>query len=60
MFRSKLEAFYQGFLDTAKFLDVSQILQACEFDPYWTRILDILKTQKSYQVGDKRYFVLIF
>ena len=48
MFRSKLEAFYQGFLDTAKFLDVSQLFQACEFGPYWSRILDI----------HKRYFVL--
>ena len=38
MFCSNLEAFYQGFVDTAKFLNVSELFKACEFDPFWSRI----------------------
>ena len=44
---SRLEAFYNAFIDVAEYLDMNQLFQACRFDPYWNRMIDILKTQKA-------------
>ena len=54
---SKLESFYYAFVGVAEYLDMSQLFQACQFDPYWNRVVEILKTQKGYIMEDKPFFL---
>ena len=53
---SKLEAFYNAFVDVAEYLDMNQLFQACKFELYWNRVVDILKTQKAYIMEEKTFF----
>ena len=57
VYATKLEAFYHSFIDTAQYLDIDQLYAACQFDPYWSNVLSILKTQRTYHVGEKTFFV---
>ena len=52
-----MEDFYTAFIDTAEYLDINQLYQACLFDPYWSKILQTLERQKNYNLGNKIFFV---
>ena len=54
---SKLDSFYGAFVDVAEYLDLKQLFSACVFDPFWNRVIEILKTQKGYIFEDKTFFI---
>ena len=54
---NKLDSFFTAFVDVAEYLDLKQLFAACVFDPFWNRIIEILKTQKCYIFEDKTFFI---
>ena len=54
---SKLDSFYGAFVDVAEYLDLKQLFSACVFDPFWNRVIEILKTQKGYIFEEKTFFI---
>ena len=58
---SKLDSFYGAFVDVAEYLDLKQLFSVCVFDPFWNRVIEILKTQKGYIFEEKNsLFIKLF
>ena len=52
-----LESTYDSFISSSKYLDTEKLFVALQQDPYWSKILEILRKQETYALNDKIFFI---